>query len=324
MHMRTLSLIFLFAAVFMAAPTYAQFDSLTYSGNDSGLEFQPEFPQPGELVTISIRDYRNSSYGAKITWVLDGKVIPDAENQRQVSVTAGAAGGSQKIEAVLTRVTGSNDVISAVLRPVYLDIILEPQTRTPDFYLGRSLPSVGSSVNATVLVSQGSGIRNTDLVYTWKLGQQVLGGGPLRGQNKISYITPVGNGEIMSVQVSELGGTVLARRAFLVPSVDPVIRFYEVNALFGINKKAVTTGAPLISNSLTLRAEPYYLDSRIYNDPAILQWKLGGREASNTSSNPYEIALQRTGLTGSTQLEFLVRDTKQVLQGAQATTRINY
>lgn len=322
-YMRIFSILLVLFLGLTATPAAAQFSSNSFIDPTSGIKLQPEFPQPGERVTATIADYQGGNYGANISWVLDGNAIPDAENQRETIVTAGKAGGTQTIQVVLTKVTGERQVLSTTIKPTYLDIVIEPQTRTPNFYLGRALPSIGSTVNATALIS-GNGFHDPDLIYTWRLGQQVIEGGSVRGRNQVSFTTPRGESEVLTVQVTELNGTVISRRSVLLPFVAPELHFYEVSSLFGMKKKAVDKGVSLISNSMIVMAEPYYLDSRVYNDPSVIQWKLGGVTANNPSNNPYEITLERTGVTGSTELMFHVRDTKQILQGVQGSTRINF
>jgi hypothetical protein len=321
--MRIFSILFFLFLGLSATPVAAQFSTDSFIDPASSIQLKPEYPQPGEKVTATLSDYNGGSYGANITWVLDGKIIPDAENKREVILTAGKVGETQTLQAVLTRVTGGNEALTTVIKPAYLDIIIEPQTRTPDFYLGRSLPSIGSIVNATALIS-GNGFRNPDLIYTWRIGQQIIEGGAIRGRNQVSFSTPRGKSEVLSVQVAELDGTIISHRSILLPSVTPEVHFYEVSSLFGMSKKSADAGVSLISNSLVLQAEPYFLDSRTYNDPSVIQWKLGNINTVNPSSNPYEITLQRTGMAGSAELQFHVRDTKQLLQGAQGTTRINF
>ncbi|MBP6881080.1 MAG: hypothetical protein KBC35_00425 [Candidatus Pacebacteria bacterium] len=321
--MRTISIFFILFLCLVTNEAAAQFDISSFTQPQQGIELQPEFPRPGESVTARFNDYQDNSYGATITWVLDGKVIPGTENQREISIIAGEAGKKQTLQVVFSKEGVSTGAMSTTLTPVYLDIIIEPQTRTPDFYLGRSLPSIGSLVNVTALIS-GKGFLNPDLVYTWRFGQQIIDGGSLRGRNRISLTMPRGRSEVLSVEVARLDGTIIARRSLYVPSVTPEIQFYEVSPLFGISKKAAVAGVPLISNSAVIQAVPYYLDTRVYNDPDIIKWELGGVTTDNPAGNPYEITLQRTGITGSVELNFHVRDTDQVLQGAEGSTRINF
>ena len=75
---------------------------------------------------------------------------------------------------------------------------------------------------------------------------------------------------------------------------------------------------------MSLKAEPFNLDSRVYNNPDVSEWELNGQTTSNGGGNPYEVTIQRTGETGSANLNFHVRDTPQILQGAESNIRINF
>lgn len=322
--MRTLFIFIFLLTGLGAQEALAQFNPSDITAPELAIDLSPEYPKPGESVTATVNDYGGGTFGSTITWILDGQVIPAAENQRQAIITAGEAGSVQKIEVVLTRPQGIKKVLETSLRPIYLDIVIEPQTRVPNFYLGRSLPSIGSMVNVTALVSDKNGFRNPDLVYTWSLNQQILEGGPIRGRNQVSFETPRGSDMVLSLQVTEPSGVVLARRSLLLPSVYPKIDFYEVNSLFGINKKTISGPLTISGNSAIVHAEPYYLDSRIYNNPAVHEWRINGINSGNTGGNPYEVTLQRTGLGGLSSLQFRVRDTKQVLQGADGSIQVNF
>jgi hypothetical protein len=179
-------------------------------------------------------------------------------------------------------------------------------------------------VNATALVSDENGFINPDLVYTWRLERKVLERGPVRGRNQVSFEMPMGQQLTLSVEVTQPGGRVIARRAMMIPSVLPELHFYEVSSLVGMKRTALQEGVQLSSNSLTVKAEPYHLDSRVYNAPDIAEWEVDGTSTSNPGGNPYEATLQRTGVGGGVDVEFHVRDTTQVLQGAQSDLRVTY
>lgn len=302
-------------------------DSFANSGfgaAEIGITLSPSQPQPGAEVEASLSDYSSSLYGSSISWVLDGQVIPDAANQRNVTFTAGKAGETQTLQAILTTPEGTTRTLTNTISPVYLDIILEPQTRVPDFYAGRSLPSIGSMINATALVSDGSTIRTTDLIYTWQVGQTVLEGGPLRGGYKVSFEMPRGDQAVLSVRATEPNGTLVANRAVLVRSVMPTVHFYEVSSLFGVKPIVLTDSFTISGNTATVRAEPYHLDSRVFNNPDITEWEINNRSTDTGGNNPYQVTLQKTSSFGNTQLDFHVRDTSEVLQGARSSLRINF
>jgi hypothetical protein len=274
------------------------------------------------MVTITLNDYRSGTYGSNITWVYNGNVVDEAENRRSVLVTAGVLAKETVIEAVLSKPSGGREVLRTSFTPVYLDIIIEAQTRVPEFYLGRALPSVGSMVNVTALVNDGS-IRN-DLVYTWILNRQVLEGGPIRGRNQVSFTTPMGDNSILSVEVTEPNGNVLTRRSIFVPSVRPSLSFHEVSSLFGVKRNPINNELIMVGNTATIQAEPYHLDTRVYNNPDIVQWKINNSISQNQGNNPYQITFQPTGFAQSASLNFEVRDTTKVLQGARNNIRVRF
>ena len=117
------------------------------------ITLRPEFPQPGDTVSATLTDYCSSSYGSAISWVLDGETTLVVTIQREIAVTEGPAGEVQTLQAVLGRVDGQNEVLQATIKPIYRNIIIEPQTRVLRFYRGQALPSVASMVNATPLIS---------------------------------------------------------------------------------------------------------------------------------------------------------------------------
>jgi len=286
------------------------------------LKVEPAYPSPGESVTITINDYRGGTYGSTITWLHDGKVVAEAENRRSVVVNAGELNNETKIEAVLSKPSGGKEVLSTTIKPVYLDIVIEAQTRVPEFYLGKALPSTGSMVNATALVNDGD-IR-TDLVYTWRLNREVLEGGPIRKRNQVSFSAPRDTRSTLIVEAAEPSGNILARKTMSLPTVIPSLSFYEVSSLFGVSQKPIDQELILVGNTATIQAEPYNLDIRVYNNPDIAQWKINSSVSQNQGSNPYQITFQPTGVAESARLGFHVRDTTDVLQGARDNIQVRF
>lgn len=290
----------------------------------STLVVDPPYPAPGEVVTVSVNDYASQSFGAGITWTYDGETIPASVNERSVEVVAGALGSTGIIEATMVPTVGSPEVIRAEINPIYLDIIVEPQTRVPDWYLGRPMTSIGSQVNVTALVNDGSLLDPSQLVYTWQVNRQVLDAGPVRGRNKMSFDTPRGAFTNLSLSVSRVGGEIIASKIIRFESVAPTMSFYEQHSLYGSRLFPVSNSLSIIGNAVTVQAEPYYLDTRIYNNPDVSDWEIDSVRTDNGSSNPYEITLQRAASSGDTMVGFHVRSLQEILQGVEDNIRINF
>ncbi len=285
------------------------------------VELEPTLPSPEESFTASLNDYGGEAYGATIDWYYGEQKLDWAFNKRSITLTAPPAGKTAGLKIVLTKPTGSVEVVSKTIAPLYLDIIVEPQTHVPHFFQGRALPSPGSTINATALLS-GSTILTGDYLYTWRINNTVIEGGSLRGGNRVSFTMPQDSYSALSLSISSLNGTVLARRTISLPSVAPTLLFYEVSTLYGVIETALKNPFSFIGNSGTFRAEPYYLDSAVFNNPEVVTWRVDGTVAPN-GTNPYDITLERTGELRQTELEFRVQSTTKLLQGVKSSLILN-
>lgn len=309
----------LLISIFLLTPVLSFAQSLTDVG--PSLLLDPMYPAPGEEVSITIDNYLSNLYSAEITWYANGVEIPNTKNQRDITLQAGKVNSKTLIETRLA-ITGLGvQIVQANINPLYLDVIVEPQTHVPDFYEGRSLPSTGSVTNLIALISDKN-LSSNNLVYTWRVNNSVLGGGGGRGQNRVSFDTPQGSRVIISLNVSTLAGKTIASRSFTIPSVSPKLFFYELNTLYGLSYLPLSS-FNLISNSATIVAEPFYLDSRVYNNPDIKTWSIDNNEI-NTSGNPYELTFERVDYNGNAKLGFHVRSTTNLLQGTRGNLNVNY
>lgn len=317
--MRFLLLVMLVLAVPLS--TEAQFSSFGLEQSGSKISVSPTHPSPFQEYEVTLEDYGGNVYGAEIYWYVNDRLLEEATGQRSVKLTARESGSKDVIKLVLKTQEGGT-TLTTTIRPLYLDIIVEPQTHVPNFYQGRPLASVGSSVNLTALVN-GSATNNAQYVYTWRVNNVVLEAGPLRGRNEISFTMPQDSNSVISLNVTALDGTPVASRSITVPVVAPKLLFYEVSTLYGIEYRAIDKDLSLLGNSITLRAEPYFLSSTVFNDPDIITWSVANKDMSATGANPYEVTLQKTGFPGITNVGFHVRSTDILLQGARSNLNVS-
>lgn len=315
-------LLLILAFALPGSSLHAQVD-LTYGQTPLSIETEPAFPIPGETFTVKANDYSLPVQGTGLRWVVDGKPVPEGDNLRSIRLTAKASQQPTVIELIVDLPGGA--VVSAVKRvePIYLDIIVEPQTRTPAFYRGRALPTYQSTVNATAVLNGGQ-LLPSGHIYTWRLNNTTLEGGAMRGNSSVSFTVPRGEVAIIGLEVADTDGTIIARRNVSMRIVEPTLAFYEVSALYGLSTRAITNSLPLVGSSLSVRAEPYYLDLGTYNNPDLLEWQIDNVVTQNTGVNPYEVTMAQNVVGGSSIIEFHVRNLKQVLQGAQGSFRLTY
>lgn len=297
------------AGALLAVPAfgYAQITSQALGGGPA-LEFSPAYPPPNSSAVVTLNNYAGSAEENSVTWRVNGKEQPLAKNQRELIFTTGKPGERIIIEALTSR-----GRLQKALVPQYVDLIVEPQTRVPSHYQGRALPSVGSTVNVTAVTSDPAPTQN--LTYTWRLNGVALSSGPVRGQAQVSFTMPVGGGTL-EVLIESTAGVVGAQNVQLM-NTDPFLHFYSYNSLYGLSLIPIRSSLTLVGNSATVRAEPYYLDLRTFNNPDIAEWSGGEGLSATRGSNPYELTLVRG--SAPTSASFHVRNLTDVLQGAQGS-----
>lgn len=293
-------------------------------GKNLFLETDTPYPKPNTHVEVKLNDYAYGRTVTGVTWYINGVEMTEATNQRRVILAVGAVGKATEVVAKVVSNNSFEDTVSLTLRPLYLDIIVEAETRTPAFYKGRSLPSSGSRVSAAVILG-GVNEQAENFTYTWELDNKPIEGGTVRGKNKISFITPTNGSEfVLTVAVKDLGGSVIAQRSIVVQSFEPKITFYETSTLLGIRPIALSK-AILSSDTITIKAEPYNLDLYTFNTPEHLVWEIDFSPTTNPSNNPYEITFARNpGVFNSSVIGFEVRSLSNLLQGASANVGINF
>jgi hypothetical protein len=309
--------------IFFPQLSNAQFDELMSDpatmAPQQEIFLTPELPEPGESVTASLN---TNVIEGEIVWLLNGLEIENSQNLREVDFTASGAGNADVIRAVVSRDGLVLANLEKTITPRHVDIIIEPQTHSPEFYRGRSLASPGSLVNATVLIS---GINDySNLIFNWRLDLDVIGNGRSLGRNAVSFETGIRPDPLLSVEVFDLNGNKIAADTMIIANEQPFIKFYVASTLLGLNNTPINGTWNMVSNTGTLRAVPYNIDSRVYNNPDIIEWEIDGTQYNNTGSNPYEITLQKNSDGGGrSQLNFHVRDTRDLLQGGRANININ-
>lgn len=314
-------------SVFCIAPKMV---AAQFSGDFNGgtqaltLELNPAYPAPGETVTATLDDYALGVAFSTISWSFNGKTEPTLDNTRSFTFTAPNLGETATIKAALKLPAGITLEATGKVTPLYTDIIVEPQTYTPQTYAGRALPTVGSLVRATAFVTNTNGPLNPLLYsYQWKLNGTALNGGAKTGAFQTSYVVPYGNNHTLSVEVYDKNGMLITRRNTNVRVSEVSLVLYEVNSLYGLGTTALTQVTPFLSTAFTLRAVPYNLDLRSTPQNTFTEWRVGNRVVTSESGDPYEITLERSG-EGQNAVAFKLRHREALLQGGEVHTLLDF
>lgn len=289
--------------------------------SDLSITLESDYISPFSEITASLNDYSIADQTTRIYWVIDGETRQELTNQRSIKLTTKDSGKATSLKAIIETTSGQTIETRKNITPTYLDIIVEPQTRIPSFYLGRSLPSIESTTNLIALID-GKGSSN--YFYNWSLNNANLEGGPVRGKNSVAVKVPFGGYNVVTVVITNDQGELIARRSIELASVDPELVFYETNALSGIKHIPVKQSLNLIGDTANIKAEPYYLDINTYNRPHLIEWKVDGIRSPSSTGNPYEVTLARQGGSGISRIEFEVGNSVSILQGIRSEFKVNY
>ena len=311
---------------------FALFLPLSFSAAQTGMEVsKPGLSielkstdlNPFSEIVAEVNDYANTASTQSITWRMDGKVMPELNNKRTINIKLKDLGQPTKLEVFIKTQEGPTISAEKTIVPIYLDVIVEPQTRTPSFYKGRALPSLESTMNLTAIIN-GSIENSEKYVYNWDLNGTKLENGGAVGKYKISTKMPIGPTNVLTLTVSRVTGELIARKTVEIIPAEIEMAFYEVNSLYGLSNLKINSSLNLIGNSTVVRAEPYYLDIKTYNKPQYIEWKINGSRNRGSDNNPYEVTLARQGGNGKVNVGFHVRNLETIIQGIESSFVVNY
>jgi len=288
------------------------------------LEVQPRFPEPGTTVQIELSDYAIASQVNRIEWYIDGQVDPTRTNERNIELEVSTVGATTNVEARLLLASGQPQVARTNITPSRVMLTVEPRTVAPSWYQGRALPSVGSQVRVVAIPQTGAGLPANAYSYTWRINESIANRGAVAGRFSETFTVPFGRGSIISVDVTDQTGSVVARRSVFVPSVEPKLHFYATNPLRGQQRLTLTDSTPLIGEELTIRAEPFHLGQITPDSDMMYEWEVNGQPVTNPSLDQQTITLQRGTGQGQFAVGFHVRNLNSLLQGADADFMVTF
>lgn len=326
MHTSRLFFIVLFMCVIgsTASTAQAQFlDGLSFT-EPITLQQSPQHPAPNQQVTVTLNDYSSNTSGARTQWFVDGVEVVRAQNERAIVLGAGELGYRKNVLVVMTLPAGIQFQAKTTITPIRVDMLIEADTLAPSFYKGRTIPSTGSFVQVTAIPFTGEARTPESFSYTWRVDDTVQTGGSRLGKNAITFSSGFSKNSTVSVDVLDTDGSLITTKSISIPLTDPELYFYEVNPLRGMSEAAITNDFIFIGDEIKVRAEPYFIDATLLNQNPHIEWKLNGTSIINPNGNLQEITLRKQGGTGSFNLEFHIRNLRQLLQGVKDSVTINF
>jgi hypothetical protein len=248
-----------FVLFFAASCAHAQVGST----DPLTVDISPAYPAPYQKVTVTPSSTLFDIAGATVSITVNGTAFYKGSGGTSVQVPVGGPGTATTIK--ITAVSaGQSTAKTFVIRPASVALVVEPITTTHPFYAGIGLVAPEGRVRLIAVpdirTSSNKVLDPATLVYTWKLGDQLLENNSGIGKSVLNATAPERYRDSdVQLTVSNPNGTITAQAQVTISPVDPITRMYRDDPLLGPLFDAALSGTVAMAGSEdTYRGVGYY------------------------------------------------------------------
>lgn len=296
--------------------SYAQM-SLTGLERPLDLKMSPEYPAPGEKVTLTISSYGVNLERSAIVWYANDKEIARGSALTSTDMTAGKAGSTIEITVIAQEEDGLIGSAQATIRPTEVDLLWESDSYAPPYFRGRTLSGTNANIRAQAIVRfvrpDGSAIPEDAIVYSWYKDTTRIASG--RGKSSVKMPGPslFGN-ETLFVIAESVDGVYNGRAMVRIDGVDPTLELYENHPLFGVlYHRALTGSATTLETELKVTAVPYFAHVAAPHDNSLAyEWKLGSMSFVPDPEHPETFTVATKDYAGPVAIDLNLTSTSDL------------
>jgi len=291
----------------------------------------PQYPSPGEKVTITLEAYGTDLNQAMIVWSINGTETLRGRGQKVLSLVAGSLGESQIIRAAISPINGIPVTKTFYVNPQSIDIVWQADTYIPPFYRGKAMFSPQTKVTLVAMPNiadqNGAQVSPSDVVYKWKKDFVVLGKNSGYGAQTLSYIGDILMQPVnIGIEASINSGNTAATYLDLAPT-SPILGLYEQSPIYGTLYNREISGIFDFGNSSekNILVVPYFFSAESKASFSLAyEWSING-SIINVPSDQSTMTLRNSeNLEGQSQIGVTVSNEKNFLEGASGSTLINF
>ncbi len=281
----------------------------------------PAYPQPYSTITITPQSTLVDLSASVITISVNGKAIWKGSGTGGTAYQVGGSGETDTI--TVTAVSGGNTYEASItVHPSSVALVMEPLSSTHPFYEGGALIAPEGRMRFVALTdvrgSRGA-INPSQLVYTWKTGNQILQDASGIGRSTLIALAPLLYRDTdLSVTVSTQSGVGMGQASLAISPTEPSVVLYHDGPLLGPNfDSALGSDYTMSGTEDAFRAVPYFFGSI----PA-LAWSVNGVE---NGSDPV-VTVRTTGTGAGTSALSVTANSvgSDTLSGASSEVNIHY
>jgi hypothetical protein len=313
---------FLIGILFTAPTSLAQsipnFSGLTPNANIN-LVATPEFPRPGEQVTIVAESFYMDLDRSAIGWYVNGTRVAEGTGMKQFTVDAGALGVSKTISILAVQGT-KRATQSLFITPAEVEMLWEAKTYTPPFYKGKApyTPQADLLIHA---VTNMKGYSGTNIVYEWKKNGKLIARGA--GLDTITLAgDDIAQSFILSVQTesNDKKTRAFSSRTFS-PTLASIVTYQQSPTQGVLFNKALGANPSFPEQEFTIAAFPFgFSTPNRYLSPAPISWTVNGVKNSQNTGKP-NLTFRKEG-EGKATIGIFAQSTSKIAQFANTTINV--
>jgi hypothetical protein len=294
--------------------------------DDIIVQVSPSAPQSYQDVTITLSSYATNLNTAQIEWTKSGIVVLTGFGKTSYTFKTDGPDIPSDIGIQIV-INGTPEPITKqlVITPSDVELLWEAvDSYTPPFYKGKALPTQESTVRVTAIPSTKLGqARLGNISYTWKKNDTTQSSASGYKKNVFSFKNDIiETQEKISVDVTSIDNTYTATKSIRIPIVQPELYFYQKNEETGIRYSEILPfETPVLSDEITIVAEPYFLNLKNKTNTYTYQWKING-ERIETPLYKKELTIRPTEKGGYATISVIIDGVSSLYQKIQGTIRL--
>lgn len=284
------------------------------------LSVSPRYPKPFQTVTVTPGSTLLDLARSTVTVSANGTVVAKGSGAEPVNVRMGGPGTATTISLSVVS-EGKTYTLQTVIRPADVSLVIEPVGTMHPFYRGGSAVSSEGRLRIVAIpdirTSAGSRIPADSLVYTWRIGDQVLEAQSGIGKSFLSATAPVEYRDtVVDLTVASADSAYVASASTVVSASSPTMRVYRNDPLLGPLFDTALGGTLVMdAEELTFRAVPYFFAS-----PPTITWSVNGAP----SGGERDITLRSTGSGSGAATLSVSAKLPALFQSADMRTKITF
>ena len=282
----------------------------------------PENPNPGQNVTVSVESYNTDLNSASVVWLVNGKNYAQGTGLKSVSVSAPSLGKNTSIVTIIMTAEGKEVRKSITIKSGSVDLVWESEGYIPPFYKGKAVFAYENLVKITAMPhlsnNESAELDSRTLIYKWKKNDKVVLDQSGYGKQTLIIKEDIPRPIDIELEVTTKNGSQKGVAFITLQPGEPSISFYEEDPLYGVlYNKAIINRISLSNQEINIRAVPYNFTSYAKNSPLTYSWSINNLLQPELSTNQSIILRTRGDTEGSSAISLEVRNTDDILQGAR-------